>query len=131
MIISLVISYLIQPWHDKYLFDPPFSRIPLTHCCKCIWFLLHGLWTQSNAELQVTYPMSVDAPTIENWKRVIWSDESSIWVGVNPRRRQWVIHPRGERLNRKYVKRSFKGQQVKNNGLGMFYWRENGTIDYL
>ena len=22
--------------------------------------------------------------TIEDWKRVIWSDESSIWIGVNP-----------------------------------------------
>jgi hypothetical protein len=28
--------------------------------------------------------------TIDEWKKVIWSDESSIWIGVNPRR-QWVI----------------------------------------
>jgi hypothetical protein len=50
--------------------------------------------------------------SIEDWKRVIWSDESSIWVGVNPRR-QWVIRPPGERLNRKYVKKTFKSAQVK------------------
>ena len=50
--------------------------------------------------------------TVEDWKRVIWSDESSIWIGVNPRR-QWVIRPPGERLNRKYVKKTFKSAQVK------------------
>jgi len=50
--------------------------------------------------------------TVEDWKRVIWSDESSIWIGVNPRR-QWVIRPPGERLNRKYVKKAFKGERVK------------------
>ena len=50
--------------------------------------------------------------TVEDWKRVIWSDESSIWVGVNPRRR-WVIRPSGERLNPKYVKPTFKAAQVK------------------
>ena len=50
--------------------------------------------------------------TIEDWKKVIWSDESSVWIGVNPRR-QWVIRPPGERLNRKYVKKTFKSAQVK------------------
>jgi hypothetical protein len=50
--------------------------------------------------------------TIEDWKRVIWSDESSIWIGVSPRR-QWVIRPKGERLNPKYVNKTFKGEQVK------------------
>jgi len=48
----------------------------------------------------------------EDWKHVIWSDESSIWIGVNPRR-QWVIHPPGERLNPRYVKKTFKSAQVK------------------
>jgi len=50
--------------------------------------------------------------TIEDWKKVIWSDECSVWIGVNPRR-QWVIRPPGERLNRKYVKKTFKGAHVK------------------
>ena len=50
--------------------------------------------------------------TIEDWKKVIWSDECSVWIGVNPRR-QWVIRPPGERLNRKYVKKTFKSAQVK------------------
>jgi hypothetical protein len=50
--------------------------------------------------------------TVEDWKRVIWSDESSIWIGANPRR-QWVIRPPGERLNPKYVKKTFKSAQVK------------------
>jgi Transposase len=50
--------------------------------------------------------------TIDDWKRVIWSDESSIWIGVNLRR-QWVIHPQEERLNPKYVKKTFKGEKVK------------------
>jgi len=49
---------------------------------------------------------------VEDWKKVIWSDESSIWIGVNPRR-QWVIRPKGERLNPKYVKKTFKSAQVK------------------
>ena len=50
--------------------------------------------------------------TVEDWKRVIWSDESSVWVDVSPRR-QWFIRPKGERLNPKYVKKTFKGEQVK------------------
>lgn len=50
--------------------------------------------------------------TIEDWKKVIWSDESSIWIGVNPRR-QWVIRPKGERLNPRYVKKTFKSAHVK------------------
>jgi len=50
--------------------------------------------------------------TVDDWKRVIWSDESSIWIGVSPRR-QWVIRPSGERLNPKYVKKTFKSAQVK------------------
>ena len=35
--------------------------------------------------------------TIEDWKRFIWSDESSVWIGVNPRS-QWVIRPPGSPL---------------------------------
>ena len=50
--------------------------------------------------------------TIEDWKKVIWSDESSVWIGVNPCR-EWVIRPPGERLNRKYVQKTFQGAQVK------------------
>jgi hypothetical protein len=50
--------------------------------------------------------------TVEDWKRVIWSDECSIRIGVNPRR-QWVIRPPGERLNPKYVKKSFKGEHIR------------------
>ena len=50
--------------------------------------------------------------TIEDWKHVIWCDESSLWVGVNPHR-QRVIRPVGQRLNRKYVKKTFKSAQVK------------------
>ena len=50
--------------------------------------------------------------TVEDWKHVIWSDESSIWVGVSPRR-QWVICPPGERLNPKYIKKTFKDTHVK------------------
>ena len=50
--------------------------------------------------------------TVEDWKCVIWSDECSIWIGVNPQR-QWVIRPQGERLNPKYVKKTFKGSRVK------------------
>ena len=49
--------------------------------------------------------------TVEDWKKVIWSDESSVWVGAN--HRQWTIRPKGERLNLKYVKKSFKSVQVK------------------
>ena len=50
--------------------------------------------------------------TIEDWKKVIWSDECSVWIGVNPHR-QWVIRPPGERLNPKYVKKTFKDARVK------------------
>src|SRR5579859_2907172 len=57
--------------------------------------------------------------TTEDWKKVIWSDESSAWIGVNPRR-QWVIRPPGERLNRKYVKRTFKSAMVKVMVWGCF-----------
>lgn len=57
--------------------------------------------------------------TVEDWKRVIWSDETSIWIGVNPRR-QWVIRPQGERLNPKYVKKTFKEKRVKVMVWGCF-----------
>ena len=50
--------------------------------------------------------------TIEDLKKVIWSDECSVWIGVNPRR-QWVIRPPGESLNPKYVKKTFKSAHVK------------------
>ena len=35
-----------------------------------------------------------------------------IQIGVNPRR-QWVIRPPGEKLNPKYVKKTFKDARVK------------------
>src|SRR5579859_4882453 len=49
--------------------------------------------------------------TADDWKRMIWSDESILRVGVNPRQ-QWVIRPKGERLNPKYVNKTFKGERV-------------------
>ena len=65
-----------------------------------------------NVEARLRWALEHINWSVEDWKRVIWSDESSIWVGVNPRR-QWVIRPPGERLNRKYVKKTFKSAQVK------------------
>ena len=65
-----------------------------------------------NIEARLQWALEHINWSVEDWKRVIWSDESSIWVGVNPRR-QWVIRPPGERLNRKYVKKTFKSAQVK------------------
>jgi hypothetical protein len=65
-----------------------------------------------NVNKRLEWAMRYKNWTVEDWKRVIWSDESSIWIGVNPRR-QWVIRPHGERLNRKYVKKTFKSAQVK------------------
>ena len=66
----------------------------------------------ANVEARLRWALEHVNWTVADWKRVIWSDESSIWVGVNPRR-QWVIRPPGERLNRKYVKKTFKSAQVK------------------
>ena len=65
-----------------------------------------------NIEARLQWALEHINWSVEDWKCVIWSDESSIWVGVNPRR-QWVIRPPGERLNRKYVKKTFKSAQVK------------------
>jgi hypothetical protein len=65
-----------------------------------------------NIHKRLDWAMKYKDWTIEDWKKVIWLDESSIWVGVNPRR-QWVIRPPGKRLNRKYVKKTFKDAQVK------------------
>ena len=65
-----------------------------------------------NVEARLHWALEHINWSVEDWKRVIWSDESSIWVGVNPRR-QWVIRPPGERLNWKYVKKTFKSAQVK------------------
>jgi hypothetical protein len=66
----------------------------------------------NNVAKRLEWAMRYKDWTVDDWKRVIWSDESSIWIGVNPRR-QWVIRPPGERLNRKYVKKTFKSAQVK------------------
>jgi len=41
--------------------------------------------------------------TVDNWKCVIWSDESSIWIRVNSRR-QFVISPAAEKYNPKVCK---------------------------
>jgi transposase len=65
-----------------------------------------------NVEARLNWAIAHKDWTVDDWRRVIWSDESSIWVGVNPRR-QWVIRLPGERLNRKYVKKTFKSAQVK------------------
>jgi len=65
-----------------------------------------------NVAKRLEWAMKYKDWTAEDWKRVIWSDESSICIGVNPRR-QWVIRPAGERLNPKYVKKTFKSTQVK------------------
>jgi Transposase/DDE superfamily endonuclease len=65
--------------------------------------------------------------TVEDWKKVIWSDESSIWIGVNPHR-QWVIRPKGERLNPKYVKKSFKSERVKIMVWGCFTGERLGPL---
>ena len=70
-----------------------------------------GLRAENVAE-RLEWAMKHKDLTVEDWKRVIWSDESSIWIGVNPRR-QWVICPPGKRLNRKYIKKTFKSAQVK------------------
>ena len=64
-----------------------------------------------NVEKRLEWAMKYKDWTAEDWKRVIWSDESSLKVGVNPRR-QWVIRPKGERLNPKYVKKTFKGEHI-------------------
>jgi hypothetical protein len=77
-----------------------------------------GLRAQ-NVAARLEWALQYKDWTVEDWKKVIWSDESSIWVGANPRR-QWVIRPKGERLNPKYVKRSFKSVQVKVMVWGCF-----------
>src|SRR5579859_5424429 len=64
-----------------------------------------------NIEKRLEWAMRYKDWTVEDWKRVIWSDESSLKVGVTPRR-QWVIRPKGEKLNPKYVKKTFKGDCV-------------------
>jgi hypothetical protein len=67
---------------------------------------------KENVVKRLEWAMRYKDWTVDDWKRVIWSDESSIWIGVNPCR-QWVIRLPGERLNRKYVKKTFKSVQVK------------------
>ena len=64
---------------------------------------------------------------VEDWKKVIWSDESSIWIGANPRR-QWVIRSPGQRLNPKYVKKSFTSAQVKVMVWGCFTGNRLGPL---
>jgi hypothetical protein len=68
--------------------------------------------TSVNVRKRLGWAMKYKHWTIEDWKKVIWSDECSVWIGVNPRR-QWVIRPPGERLNRKYVKKTFKSTHVR------------------
>ena len=67
---------------------------------------------KENVVKRLEWAMRYKDWTDDDWKHVIWSDESNIWIGVNPRR-QWVICPPGERLNWKYVKKTFKSAQVK------------------
>jgi hypothetical protein len=39
-----------------------------------------------NMEARLAWAQRYKDWIVEDWKRVIWSDESSIWIGVNPRR---------------------------------------------
>ena len=64
-----------------------------------------------NVEKRLEWAMRYKDWTVEDWKHVIWSDESSLKIGVNSRR-QWIIRPKEERLNPKYVKKTFKGECV-------------------
>jgi hypothetical protein len=82
---------------------------------------------KENVVKRLEWAMRYKDWTAENWKRVIWSDESSIWIGVNPRR-QWVIRSSGERLNRRYVKKSFKGERVKVMVWGCFTGERLGPL---
>jgi len=66
----------------------------------------------THMKLRMEWALKYKDWTIEDWKRVIWSDESIEWIGVSPRR-QWVIRPPGEKYNPKYVKKTFKGERVK------------------
>jgi len=65
-----------------------------------------------NIKARLEWALRYQNWTVEDWKKVIWSDESSLWIGANPCR-QWVVRPKGERLNPRYVKKSFKSAQVK------------------
>jgi transposase len=82
---------------------------------------------KENVVKRLEWAMRYKDWTAENWKRVIWSDESSIWIGVNPRR-QWVIRSSRERLNRRYVKKSFKGERVKVMVWGCFTGERLGPL---
>ena len=42
-----------------------------------------GLWPKNIAE-RLEWANKYKHWTVEDWKHVIWSDESSIWVGVSP-----------------------------------------------
>ena len=64
-----------------------------------------------NVEKRLEWAMKYKNWTVDDWKRVIWSDETILKVGVNPCR-QWVIRSKGERLNPKYVNKTFKGERV-------------------
>jgi len=64
-----------------------------------------------NVEERLNWAIAHKDWTIEDWKRVIWSDETIIVVGHNSRR-QWVTRPKGEALNPKYVKPTYKGERV-------------------
>jgi hypothetical protein len=48
---------------------------------------------------------------LEKWRKVIWSDECYIRIGVDPRR-QRVIRPNGHALDARYLKPTFKTTQV-------------------
>jgi hypothetical protein len=75
-------------------------------------------------ENPVLRPENVEAPlrcalehvnwSLKDWKRVIWSDKSSIWVWVNPRP-QWVmvIHPPGEGSIGSMLRRHSKAHMLK------------------
>jgi hypothetical protein len=67
---------------------------------------------QVNVEARLKWALAHKDWTVEDWKRVIWSDECMIQIGVDPRR-QWVIRLPGEKLNPKYVKKTFKDARVK------------------
>jgi len=80
-----------------------------------------------NVTVRLEWALKYKDWTVEDWKKVIRSDESSIWIKANPRR-QWVIRPQGQRLNSRYVKKSFKFAQVKVMVWGCFTGNRLGPL---
>jgi transposase len=83
--------------------------------------------TQSHMSARLEWAKQHESWTIADWAKVIWSDESSIQIGFDPRQ-MLVFRRPGEELLSECLRPSFKSKRVNIMVWGCFAWDRLGPL---